>query len=184
MMGSKCLYFKIYIMLIYLIGYMGCGKTTIGKKLATQLNYSFLDLDDVIEQNQKKSIAEIFEKDGQNTFREIEKNNLHNTFNLKNTIISTGGGAPCFFDNMEQMNRYGTTIYIKLSPKALTKRLSNLRSSRPLIKEKTDEELFNFIEKMLSERELFYNKSLIKVNGIGLHTNRIIKAIDNFKNIS
>jgi shikimate kinase len=96
---------------------MGCGKTTAGKRLALKLGYEFVDLDHVIEAVEQRTIAEIFEQEGQNAFRLIEQRELHNTFNLKNTIVSTGGGAPCFFDNIEQMNKHGNTVYIQLTPK-------------------------------------------------------------------
>ena len=157
---------------------MGCGKTTAGKRLASALGYSFIDLDELIEAQQKKSIADIFEKDGQEAFRKIEKSALHSTFNLSDSVISTGGGAPCFFDNINQMNGHGKTVYIKLSAKALTKRLSPAKDLRPLIKGKSDKELLVFIEDVLAQRELFYNKAKYSVNGIGLSADRIIKAID------
>ena len=164
-------------MLIYLIGYMGCGKTTAGKKLASKLGYDFIDLDEVIESNNHKSIAEIFEDEGQESFRKIEQEALHNTFKLTNSVISTGGGAPCFFDNIEQMNSHGTTVYIHLTPKALVSRLSSAKNERPLIKGKSDNELLVFIETALTERESFYKKAQYKVEGLGLSADRIIKDI-------
>lgn len=163
-------------MLIYLIGYMGCGKTTAGKKLASKLGYSFIDLDELIESNQNKSIANIFEDEGQEIFRKIEREALHTTFNLTNSVISTGGGAPCFFDNIEQMNSHGKTVYIQLSPKALVSRLSSAKNERPLIKGKSDDELLDFIEKALLEREPFYIKAQYRVKGLGLSADSIIEA--------
>jgi shikimate kinase len=156
---------------------MGCGKSTAGRRLADKLNYSFVDLDAVIEKSEEQSIVDIFAEKGQEAFREIEKRSLHSTFNLKDTVVSTGGGAPCFFDNMEQMNQHGITVYIHLTPKALAKRLNQSKDKRPIIKGKTDEELFDFVEKALLEREQFYNKSKFRVNGIGLSADRIIKTI-------
>lgn len=160
-------------MLIYLIGYMGCGKTTAGKKLAIKLGFNFIDLDEEIENRHNKSISQLFEDEGQDTFRLIEKKELHKTFNLKNTIVSAGGGAPCFFDNLEQMNKYGTTVYIQLTPQTLLERLREAKNKRPLIAHKSDTELFIFIETGLKEREPFYCKANHTVNGIGLTPNHI-----------
>jgi shikimate kinase len=157
---------------------MGCGKTTAAKKTASKLNYKFIDLDSLIEDVYNMPIAEIFSKKGENTFRKIEKEILHKTFNLSNTVISTGGGAPCFFDNMEQMNNNGITIYIKLSPKTLFDRLKNAKTERPLIKNLSDKELFDFIERAIAEREPFYNKAQITVNGINLTPEIIINKIN------
>lgn len=156
---------------------MGCGKTTAGKKLASKLSYDFIDLDEVIESTQQKTISDIFENEGQETFRKIEQNALHSTFKLTNAVISTGGGAPCFFDNIEQMNKYGKTVYIQLTPKALVSRLSSAKNERPLIKDKTDSELLEFIETAIAEREPFYKKAQFKVEGLGLSANKIIKAV-------
>jgi shikimate kinase len=155
-------------MLIYLIGYMGCGKTTAGIKLALKLGFNFIDLDEEIENKQNKSISQLFEDEGQDAFRLIEKAELHKTFTLNNTIVSTGGGAPCFFDNMEQMNKHGKTVYIQLSPTNLIERLRSEKDKRPLIANKTDDELLSFIENGLIEREPFYCKASHTIAGIGL----------------
>ncbi len=165
-------------MLIYLIGYMGCGKTTAGKRLANKLGYEFVDLDSVIETEQNRTISQIFESDGQDAFREIERKTIHQSFNLNNCVIATGGGAPCFFDNIEQMNAHGKTIYIKLSPKALASRLKSAKAERPIIAGKTDTELLGFIEQALGGREPFYSKAQIIVNGIGLNAETMVKALD------
>jgi len=167
--------------IIYLTGYMGCGKTTTGKKLAAKLNYNFIDLDSFIEETQNQSIPEIFTVKGEDAFREIEKGALHKTFDMSNTVISTGGGTPCYFDNMEQMNKHGATVYIKLSPKTLFDRLRNVKTERPLIKNFNDAELLSFIEKALAEREPFYNKAKFIVNGIGLTPKILIELMNNKK---
>ncbi len=155
-------------MLIYLIGYMGCGKTTAGEKLASRLGYEFIDLDSVIEKEQNQTISEIFKTKGQDAFRLMEREALKKTFSLTDTIVSTGGGAPCFFNNMDEMNKHGKTIYIELTPKALVSRLVSAKDKRPLISEKSDIDLLVFIKEELAKREPFYNKSQLKISGLGL----------------
>lgn len=156
---------------------MGSGKTTAGKKLAQKLDFTFVDLDTQIEKQQQKTIAQIFEEKGEAQFRKIEQRALHDTINLRNAIISTGGGVPCFFDNMQWMNKNGTTVYIELSAKALLNRLKDAKNERPLIKNKTHEELLAFIENTLEHRQRFYEKAQITVNGIDLNTEKIISKL-------
>jgi shikimate kinase len=164
-------------MRIFLIGYMGSGKTTAGKKLAQKLGFEFIDLDTLIEQQQGKTIAELFNEEGEPRFREIEKQVLHSTFNTHNAVISTGGGAPCFFDNMEQMNHHGKTIYIELEPKTLVDRLRQAKQERPLIKDKTDEALLAFVEEALEKRSPFYQKAQATVKGINLKVDDLEKTL-------
>jgi shikimate kinase len=146
---------------LYLVGYMGSGKTTIGKLLAEKLNRSFIDMDEFIENRYRKTIATIFEEKGENGFREIELRVLQETAGFENVVISTGGGLPCFFDNMEVMNRTGITIYLKASVDELVRRLNFDKQKRPLIKGKNPEELRAFIETNLEKRESFYNRATI-----------------------
>jgi len=162
---------------IYLIGYMGSGKTTVGKKLAHKLNYRFVDLDDVIEKKAGYSITEIFQQQGESFFRQLEHEALKETFLFTNTVISTGGGTPIFFNNMEQMNAQGITIYIELSPKSLVDRLKDSAAKRPLIMDKTEAELLQFIETGLQQREPYYKKAEVIANGISLTVETIIQAL-------
>ena len=157
-------------MLVFLIGYMGSGKSTVGRKLASGLSYSFIDLDKFIENKIGKSIAEIFESQGEDAFREIEKNSLIELGNHRNTIISCGGGTPCFFDNMLWMKRLGTTIYLQMSPASLMHRLKQGASSRPLLKGKTDEDLLDYIVSSLAIREKFYLDAHITMKAESLKT--------------
>lgn len=148
-------------MIYYLLGFMGSGKTTYGKIIADDLKLDFLDLDDVIIENNKISIKEIFESKGEDYFRELEKNALHNiTENNDNIIIAVGGGTPCFFDNMEYMNTHGKTIYLKAKTSTLCQNLKeNGIQKRPLLAGKTDKELLVYIDEMLNKRAPFYLKS-------------------------
>ena len=109
---------------IFLIGYMGVGKTTLGKALADRTGLSFIDLDLFIEGRYRKTIRQIFEAEGEEAFREIERKALHEVAEFEDIILSTGGGTPCFFDNMTYMNRVGTTVYLKASLEALTERIA------------------------------------------------------------
>ena len=144
---------------IYLIGYMGSGKTTIGAKLAKKLGFEFIDIDHFIENRQRKTISEIFSEKGEDAFRLIEHNALEEISLFENVVISTGGGAPCFYNNMELMNKSGFTVYLKTSPEELTKRLSNAKNERPLLKGKTTEEMQVFIAENLEKRNHYYNQA-------------------------
>jgi len=151
---------------IFLIGYMGCGKTTLGKRIAEQTGFAFLDLDGYIEQKYLKTVATIFDELGQEAFREIERKMLAEVADFENVVIATGGGAPCFFDNIELMNKAGLTVYIKMTPEQLAFRLEHSRAGkRPLIAGKTGEELRHFIEDGLLQREQFYLQANIIVAG-------------------
>lgn len=165
-------------MLIYLIGFMGCGKTKIGNALAKKLNYKFIDLDELIEEQAGKKILEIFEdKDGQDKFRMMESEMLRKVSSLKENIISTGGGTPCFNNNMELMNSTGTTIYIKMEPASLFHRLAKSKQKRPLIKDLPDIQLLEFIFNTLAKREQFYLQAKYTVKGENLKTGKILGLI-------
>ena len=111
---------------IFLTGYMGAGKTTLGKAFARKLNIPFIDLDWYIEERFHKTVGELFTERGEAGFREIERNMLHEVAEFENVVISTGGGAPCFFDNMEFMNRTGKTVFLNVHPDVLFRRLKNV----------------------------------------------------------
>ncbi|RFC53199.1 shikimate kinase [Brumimicrobium aurantiacum] len=146
--------------LVFLIGFMGVGKTTLGKKIAKKLEYTFVDIDQKIESKFKISINEFFNKYGETTFRKEETKMLESIISEENNaIISVGGGLPCFNGNMELMNKSGVTCYLKRPPKELYHRLVNGKGNRPLLKELNDEELLLFIENKLNEREMYYNQA-------------------------
>jgi shikimate kinase len=168
---------------IYIIGFMGSGKSTAGKKLASLIGWTFVDLDKNIEEFTGKSIPEIFAQDGETSFREIEAKILRNLKSLKNTVISTGGGTPCYSDNMEYMLGTGLTLYLKLTPGQLKSRLSKSNSKRPLIKDLGPGELQSFIEKKLADRERWYDRSDITVEGIDLDVNVLYENVKSRLNI-
>ena len=151
---------------IFLIGYMGSGKTTVGQLLASRLDYSFIDMDAHIEGKELKSVKQIFAELGELKFRLLEQESLHEIAEYNNVVISTGGGAPCFFDNIQCMNDRGITIYLKLSPTELTERLEELNTnSRPLLAERKGVELHQFITKGLAKREPYYMQATYSVSG-------------------
>ena len=144
---------------IFLIGYMGAGKTTLGRALAKELNIQFIDLDSYIEERLCKSVSQIFAEKGETGFRDIERRMLHEAGEFENVIISTGGGTPCFFDNIEYMNGQGTTVFLDVPIDRLFIRLSIARKKRPLIMNKSDEELRSFIAEQLGKRLPHYSKA-------------------------
>lgn len=150
---------------IYILGFMGSGKTTIGMKLAAHLNWSFIDLDRDIEERTGLTIPELFSRHGEAYFRRVESDMLKNLRTINRAVISTGGGAPCFGGNMEFMQETGLTIYLKLAPGQLRSRLSGTGQERPLIRNLNDEELLQFIEEKLAEREKWYSLAELTVDG-------------------
>ena len=144
---------------IILIGYMGAGKTTIGKALSKELGIIFYDLDWYIESRMRKTVSEIFAERGEEGFRQIEYNMLHEVAEFEDVIISCGGGTPCFFDNMDYLNQQGQVVYLKAEPEVLYKHLLMAKVERPLLKGKSKEELLKFIKEQLEKREPFYTKA-------------------------
>lgn len=151
---------------IIIIGYMGAGKTTVGKALAKELGVMFYDLDWYIESRMRKTVKLIFDEIGEEGFRKIERNMLHEVAEFENVVVSCGGGTPCFFDNMDYMNQLGETIYLKASPETLHTHLKMGKGVRPLLLNKTPEEVEIFIREQLKLREPFYNKAkhIIDIN--------------------
>jgi shikimate kinase len=163
--------------LIFLVGFMGCGKTTWAKKLAAKLECDFMDLDHVLEAKVRMTIPEYFSAHGEAAFRELESDVLKNTPYPANAIVSTGGGLPCFFDNMDWMNSHGKSIYIKLSPKTLGDRLENAKTVRPVLQGKKGDDLVAFITEKLAEREDFYNRATFIVEGIDMSVEKLESLI-------
>ena len=144
---------------IIIIGYMGAGKTTVGKSLSKNLGIPFYDLDWYIESRMRKTVPQLFAERGEEGFRQIEYNMLHEVAEFEDVIISCGGGTPCYFDNMDYLNRMGETIYLKATPEVLYKHLKMGKVERPLLKNKTPEEMQAFIKDQLQEREPYYTKA-------------------------
>ena len=150
-------------MRIYLIGYMGSGKSHLGWKLANHLGVQFVDMDNYIEERNCKTIPHIFAEEGETEFRNKERKALEELSEFTDIVIATGGGAPCFFDNIELMNNSGKTIYLNMDPKILADRLMNSKTERPLIKGKSREELVAFIDETLKKRDAFYTQAEFQI---------------------
>lgn len=158
---------------------MGSGKTTLGRKLAARLNYEFMDLDHIFEAREGMTIAQYFAAHGEYAFRALESKLLKEASYPENAVVSTGGGLPCFFDNIQWMNAHGKTVYIKLAPKTLADRLKSERTVRPVLQGKQGEDLVAFIEQKLAEREKFYNQAGVITDGLSLTAEKAAQILSN-----
>ncbi len=162
---------------VYLIGYMGSGKSRTGGEVAAKMDWRFTDMDDLFEEKYRISVLDFFEKYDENSFRNIERKLLHETILEDNMIIATGGGTPCFFDNMDFINNNGTSIYLKPDIALLINRLRIVRKKRPLLKDVRLENLVDFVHQQLVERELFYTKAHFTIEGADISADNIINLI-------
>ncbi len=169
---------------IILIGYMGSGKTTVGKALSKETGMMFYDLDWYIESRMRKTVSQIFAEKGEEGFRKIEYNMLHEVAEFEDVIISCGGGTPCFFDNMDYLNQQGDVVYLKASPETLYKHLLMAKIERPLLKDKTPEELIAYITEHLKERASFYEKAhyTLDVNVLD-NSDKIAVSVERIKSL-
>ena len=141
---------------IFLVGFMGSGKTTLGRALAHDMQVEFIDLDSYIESRFHKTVSELFAERGETGFRQLERNMLHEVAEFEDVIVATGGGTPCYFDNMEYMNSHGTTVHLVASPDVLFTRLTISHTQRPLLAGKSGDDLRQYISDMLDARTPFY----------------------------
>ncbi len=160
---------------IILIGYMGAGKTTIGRQLAMAIGLQFYDLDWYIEMRYHKKVSEIFAEQGEEHFRDLERRMLHEVAEFEDVVVSCGGGTPCFYDNMDYMNQQAETVYLKLRPEVLAMHLKMGKTVRPLILGKTEQELEEYIQASLKEREPFYTKAKHTID---------VSLMDNYEKIA
>jgi shikimate kinase len=158
---------------------MGSGKSTLGKKLARELSMPFVDLDFSIAEEMGSTIAEIFEQHGEQFFRKKEHETLKRILEQEGSLVmSVGGGAPCFFDNMQLMNAAGTTVFIHMPPAALADRLNNAKEQRPLLQRVPPEELENFIANHLEERMPYYSQAKFTMQGISAKPQDILLLLE------
>lgn len=162
---------------IFLIGFMGSGKSTFGKKLAKEMQLTFIDLDKVIEEKAKCSVSDIFKYLGEDTFRTMESEALKSFEHIDGFVMATGGGTPCYFNNIEYINNSGISIYIELDTKSIYNRLINAKNIRPTIKGKKEDELMQFIEETFSHRKDIYEKATFKVNGLNLDVKKVVEFL-------
>lgn len=164
---------------IFIVGFMGAGKSNFGKKLANYLGYSFIDTDTYIEQKWNTSINEIFKTKGENKFREIEKHTLQNIIaNNDQVVISTGGGMGADIGNMELMKLHGNVVYLELEEKIIISRLKSAKKKRPLIKDLSEEELKTFVKNLLNSRKPVYEKSNLILNALNLKSLNNVSLAD------
>lgn len=161
----------------FLIGFMGSGKSTFGKKLAKTMQLPFIDLDKEIEKKAKCSVSDIFKYLGEDTFRKMESETLKSFENEQGFVMATGGGTPCYFDNLHYIHTQGISIYIELDTKSIYNRLSNAKNIRPTIKGKKEEELLAFIEQTFDKRKHIYEQANFKVNGMNVDAKKVLELL-------
>ncbi len=167
-------------MKLFLIGFMGCGKSTLGKKLASRLQCPFIDVDKEIERSTGLNISAYFERFGEVEFRKAEHSIFETSKWPQNAVIATGGGAPCYFNTMELINAMGLSIYLKMSASVLASRLRQGSADSPLIRDYQGAELSEYTHMKLSERELYYNKAHMTVQAEGLSASDLEEAIQGY----
>jgi shikimate kinase len=164
---------------VFLIGFMGSGKTFLSKRLAQAMNFNLIDLDKYIEEKYFSTVPQLFEKYGEAGFRERERVALAEVSQIENVIVATGGGAPCFFDNMQRMNNAGLTLYIKVPETVIVDRLIHSKHKRPLVDGKSKQELEEFVSAKIVEREEFYLQAKAIINPIEQSIDEIVSLIEN-----
>ncbi len=165
---------------IFLIGFMGSGKSTIGERLAQRIGWQFIDTDRLIETTCATTISQIFAQQGENAFRAIERAVLAELLQRRHIVVATGGGLACQSDNMAQMNAAGTTIYLKTPAETLFDRLKNQRNERPLLVGKDDDTLRAYIADTLQQREAFYSQAQLTVATADAYPQKRIDLIINY----
>lgn len=170
-------------MRVFLVGYMGSGKSTIGKKLSKRLGLKFIDLDQLISQDENQSITQLIENKGEEYFRIKEKQILIKASKMPQVLIATGGGTPCFFDNMELIKSNGVSVYLKLDEKTIVKRISQNLESRPLLKGKDPDELAEFVSEHLDSRVPYYKDADITFNTLSFNAEKLVELENQIKRL-
>lgn len=164
-------------MRIFILGFMGTGKSHWGKLWAEANKMGFYDLDALIEEQEKASVVDIFEKAGEDYFRVKEASMLRDMLKHDNCIISCGGGSPCFYDNMQCMNDNGITVYLSATPPYILKNVMDEKEKRPLIKKVNEAELLFFVEQKLKERAPFYSQAKLTLDSETLDVNSLASIL-------
>lgn len=162
---------------IYLVGYMGAGKSSVAKKVANKTGWFPYDLDILFEEKYKISVSDFFRKYGEDTFRKLESELLKKTADINQGVIATGGGTPCFFDNMNWMNENGVTVFLKVSQQTSITRLLHSKKKRPLLQDKNESEMMNFIQEQYRFRMPFYQKAQFEVKGENCDIEQLIQLV-------
>lgn len=164
-------------MIVALVGYMYAGKTTIGKRIANILDFSFEDTDKLVEQMCSSTIENIFRNQGESFFREKEREVLLNLLTKDNIVIATGGGLPCYKDNMSLIKQNCKSIYLYLSPSQILSRSTKSKQKRPLLEKVKKEDRLTFIEESLKGREPFYKQADIVIEGLSINKSELKKSL-------
>ena len=165
---------------VYIVGYMGAGKTTAARRIAQRLGWEVADTDALFEEKYKISVNDFFNKYDEPLYRKLESEVLKSTESLENVVVSTGGGTACYFDNMEWMNQHGLTVFLRISEKAVIDRLLHAKRKRPLAIGKTEAELTEFVSKHYTSRLPFYEKAQITVKAENFDLENLIEMINGF----
>lgn len=165
--------------MLFLVGYMGCGKSTLGKKLARRLGGPFVDTDSLVEEREGASVADVFRYEGEQRFREVERAVLDEVIAAgEAAVVSTGGGLPVWSDNMACMNAAGCTVYLRRSAQEIAGRLSPYgRRKRPRLRDLDDEQLVAFMERDMATREPYYGQATLVVDCNGRSDDEILDYI-------
>ena len=168
-------------MRVFLIGYMASGKSTAAKKLAKKLGVDSVDLDAEIVKTAGMSIPEIFKAKGEKGFRKLEQAELRKWIGKDNFVMATGGGTPCFFESMDEMNAAGVTVYLQMTPKAVVDRVQESKQERPILKGLTNEKMLDKVTFQLKKRESFYSRAQWTINGVNLDIEELAGMVNHSK---
>ena len=164
---------------IYIVGYMGAGKSTTARRLAKRLGWEVVDTDDMFEAKYKISVCDFFNKYDETLYRKLESEVLKETETLDNAVVATGGGTACYFDNMEWMNAHGLTLFLRISEQAAVDRLLHAKRKRPLAIGKSEEELTEFVKQHYAERLPFYEQARLTVKSEDLDLDNLVRLVEN-----
>ena len=166
---------------IYLVGYMGAGKSTAAKRLSNRLGWDVSDTDELFEAKYRISVCDFFHKYDEALYRKLESEVLKSTESLDNVVVATGGGTACYFDNMEWMNQHGLTVFLKISEKAVVDRLLHAKRKRPLAIGKSEKELTEFVQRHYIERLPFYEQARITVKAEDLDLDDLVSQLEELR---
>lgn len=162
---------------IYIVGYMGAGKTTAARRLAQRMGWEVVDTDALFEEKYKISVNDFFNKYDEPLYRKLESEVLKATESLDHVVVSTGGGTACFFDNMDWMNQHGLTVFLRISPQVAVDRVIHSRHKRPLVEGKSEEELTEFVNQHYASRLPFYEQARITAKSEDFDIESLMEAI-------
>ncbi|MDB4656222.1 shikimate kinase [Flavobacteriales bacterium] len=168
-------------MKVFLLGYMASGKTTAAKKLAKKLDVEFVDLDKEVVRSEGMSIPEIFKIKGELGFRKLERRELRKWINKDNYVMACGGGTPCYFESMDEMNAAGVTIYLQMTAKAVVDRVQTAKEERPILKGLSEDKMLKKVAFQIEKRDPFYTRAEWTINGVNLDIDELVGMVNHSK---